>query len=79
MPSKEVLKNRIRRLRFDHDELTQQELADKVGVTRQTIVALEAGDYNPSLMLAMRIASFFGVPLEEVFELEQQRCDDESS
>lgn len=70
MSSKCILKNRIRRLRFDHGELTQEELAEKVGVTRQTIIALEAGNYNPSLILAMRIASFFSVPVETVFELE---------
>lgn len=73
MPDKYVLKNRIRRLRFDHDEMTQQELADKVGVTRQTIIALEAGNYNPSLVLAMRIAVFFGVMVEDVFELECEK------
>jgi putative transcriptional regulator len=63
------LKNSIRRLRFDRGEMTQQELADGVGVTRQTIIALEAGQYNPSLLLAMRIARFFGLTIEEVFEI----------
>lgn len=60
--------NRIRRLRFDHGEMTQQQLADKAGVTRQTILAIEAGKYAPSLPLAFRIAHAFGVPLEEVFQ-----------
>ena len=69
MPDNECLKNHIRRLRFDHDEMTQQELADKVGVTRQTIIAIEAGKYKPALVLGMRIARFFCVPVEEVFEL----------
>ncbi|MFC1906633.1 helix-turn-helix transcriptional regulator [Chloroflexota bacterium] len=60
--------NRIRRLRFDHDEMTQQELAHKVGCTRQTIVALEQGKYVPSLALAFEIARTFGVTIEEVFQ-----------
>ncbi|MBN2291107.1 MAG: helix-turn-helix transcriptional regulator [Pirellulales bacterium] len=64
------MKNRIRRLRFDHDEMTQQELAAHVGVTRQTIIALESGRYNPSLILALRIAKTFEEPVENVFELE---------
>jgi putative transcriptional regulator len=57
----------MRKLRFEHDEMTQQQLADKVGVTRQTIVAIEKGDYSPSLELAFRIALAFNVPLEAVF------------
>lgn len=59
--------NSIRRLRFDHQEMTQQQLADRVGVTRQTIIAIEAARYAPSLELAFRIARAFGRPLEEVF------------
>lgn len=62
--------NRIRRLRFDNNEMTQQELADKVGVTRQTIIALEAQSYAPSLTLAFQIARTFGVGVEEVFQYE---------
>jgi len=62
------LKNQIRRLRFEHGELTQQDLADRVGVTRQTIIALEAGKYAPSLLLAFRIARAFGVGVEGVFQ-----------
>ena len=62
-----VIKNNIRRLRFDHDEMTQQQLAEKVGVTRQTIVAIEKGNYSPSLELAFRFALVFNVPLEAVF------------
>jgi len=62
------LKNQIRRLRFDHGEMTQQQLADKAGVTRQTIIAIEAGKYAPSLPLAFRIAAAFGLPLEDVFQ-----------
>ncbi|MEH7116657.1 helix-turn-helix transcriptional regulator [Neobacillus vireti] len=64
---KNLVGNHIRRLRFDHNEMTQQQLADKVGVTRQTIVALEKGNYSPSLELAFRIAHAFNLPLEEVF------------
>ncbi|MSR21025.1 MAG: transcriptional regulator [Gemmatimonadetes bacterium] len=62
--------NQIRRLRFDHQEMTQQELADSVGVTRQTINAIELGKYSPSLEVAFRIAAVFGVPLEQVFQHE---------
>jgi len=64
----EKINNRIRRLRFDHGEMTQQELADRARVTRQTIIALEAGKYVPSLLLAFRLASAFGVRLDEVFQ-----------
>ena len=65
--SKGQINNNIRRLRFDHDEMTQKELADKAGVTRQTIVAIEKAKYSPSLELAFRIALVFDTPLEEVF------------
>jgi len=64
------IQNRIRRLRFDRDEMTQQELAEKVGCTRQTIIAVEQGKYVPSLELSFRIARVFKVPLEEVFQYE---------
>ena len=67
-----VIHNNIRKLRFDHNEMTQQELADKAGVTRQTIVAIEKGNYSPSLELAFRIALVFDAPLEEVFFAETQ-------
>lgn len=66
------LKNQIRRLRFANDEMTQQQLADKAGVTRQTIIAIEAGKYAPSLPLAFRIARAFRVPLEAVFQYEEE-------
>ncbi len=64
------IKNRIRRLRFDHNEMTQEELANLAGCTRQTIIALEQEKYVPSIELAFRIAKAFGVPLEEVFQYE---------
>jgi putative transcriptional regulator len=65
--SKRSISNNVRKLRFNQDEMTQQQLADKVGVTRQTIVAVEKGKYSPSLELAFRIARVFHTPLEEVF------------
>ncbi len=68
--SKDQLSNNIRRLRFDAGEMTQQALADKVGVTRQTIIATEQGRYAPSLPLAIKIARAFGKQVEEVFRLE---------
>ncbi|MBN2463397.1 MAG: helix-turn-helix transcriptional regulator [Dehalococcoidia bacterium] len=68
-----MVKNRIRRLRFDHDEMTQQELANRAGCTRQTIIAIEQGKYVPSVELAFRIATAFGVPLEEVFQYEEAK------
>ena len=62
-----LVTNSIRALRFAAGEMTQAELADRVGVTRQTIIAIEQGRYSPSLEMAFRIAGVFGVPLEEVF------------
>lgn len=68
--AKIVISNNIRKLRFYHEEMTQQELAKKTGVTRQTIVAIENGKYSPSLELAFRIAFVFQTKLEEVFSYE---------
>jgi len=65
-----AISNNIRKLRFYHDEMTQKELAGKVGVPRQTIVAIENAKYSPSLELAFRIAYVFDSPLEEVFTYE---------
>ena len=62
------IRNRIRRLRFDNNEMTQEDLANLAGCTRQTIIALEQGKYVPSIELAFRIAKAFGVHLEEVFQ-----------
>ena len=59
--------NRIRTLRFSAGEMTQADLADKVGVTRQTIIAIEQGRYSPSLEMAFQIARVFDVPLDDVF------------
>ena len=60
--------NDIRRLRFAHNEMTQADLADRVGVTRQTVIAIEQGRYSPSLELAFQIARVFQVPLDDVFQ-----------
>ncbi|OGO38074.1 MAG: transcriptional regulator [Chloroflexi bacterium RBG_16_57_11] len=69
---KNRIRNNIRKLRFFQDEMTQQQLAEKVGVTRQTIIAIEQEKYAPSLELAFRIARVFDVPLEEVFSYETE-------
>ena len=66
--SKSNLTNNIRKLRFENGQMTQQQLADRVGVTRQTIIATEAGKYAPSLPLAFKIARTFAVPIEQVFQ-----------
>lgn len=63
-----AIRNQIRRLRFEHEEMTQQALAERIGVTRQTVNAIELGKYSPSLEVAFRIASVFARPLEEVFQ-----------
>jgi putative transcriptional regulator len=60
--------NNIRRLRFDNDEMTQQMLANEVGVSRQTIVAIEKDKYSPSLEVAFKIAEYFNVPLNLIFQ-----------
>jgi putative transcriptional regulator len=64
----EEITNNIRRLRFEHDEMTQQQLADRIGVTRQTVNAIELGKYSPSLEVAFRIAAVFSVPIDQVFQ-----------
>lgn len=68
MAKKIVITNNIRKLRFFADEMTQQALAEKTGVSRQTIISVEAGKYSPSLELAFRIADAFHVPVGEVFD-----------
>lgn len=62
------ISNRIRALRLEHGEMTQQQLADRIGVTRQTVIAIEQNRYSPSLEAAFRIAAVFGVRLDEVFQ-----------
>ncbi len=67
-----VITNEIRTLRFHHNEMTQQELADRIGVTRQTVNAIEGNKYSPSLEVAFRIARVFGVSLEKVFQYAEE-------
>lgn len=69
---KRRIRNNIRKLRFNYNEMTQEQLAEKVGVTRQTILAIEKDKYPPSLELAFRIALVFNVPLEEVFSYTEE-------
>jgi putative transcriptional regulator len=71
-----VIRNRIRRLRFENGEMTQQELARRSGCTRQTIHAIEAAKYGPSLELAFKIAEVFGVGIEDVFQYEASSKDE---
>lgn len=66
------VRNNIRSLRFHHGEMTQEQLAEKTGVTRQTIIAIEGGKYSPSLELAFKIAHAFGVPIGEAFSYETE-------
>jgi len=70
--AKNEVRNQIRRLRFENGEMTQQKLADKTGVTRQTIIAIEAGKYAPSLPLAFKIARTFALPIEGVFQYQDE-------
>jgi putative transcriptional regulator len=71
--------SRLRRMRFEHGEMTQEDLAQRVGVTRQTIIALEADRYVPSLLLAVRLARVFGVRVEELFALDEAASGPETS
>lgn len=66
--ARSAIQNQIRRLRFDNDEMTQQALAERIGVTRQTVIAIEKGRYSPSLEVAFKMAEVFRVPLEQVFQ-----------
>ena len=67
MKKEQKLQNNLRRLRFEHDEISQQDLANAVGVTRLTIHSIETGKFNPSVSLALKIANFFNLPVEELF------------
>jgi len=71
--SKNYIQSNIRKLRFNADEMTQKDLADKVGVSRQTIVAIEKGKYSPSLELAFKIAQVFDTPIGEVFSYKPEK------
>jgi putative transcriptional regulator len=66
------LKNSVRRFRFERNEMSQAELAKALDLSRQTIVAIEAGNYNPSIFLALKLAAFFGCAMEELFYLEEK-------
>lgn len=66
------VRNNIRKLRFEHGEMTQQELANRIGVTRQTVAAIEKEKYSPSLEVAFQIAAVFDEPLESVFNYEAE-------
>ena len=79
MDKKRIITNNIRKLRFFAGEMTQLELAEKAGASRQTIVALEAGKYTPSLELAFRIADVFGVPIGDVFEYKTENGKNKNS
>jgi putative transcriptional regulator len=74
----EELRNRVRQLRFENGQMTQRQLAEEVGVTRQTIITIEANRYSPSLRLAFRIASAFGVSIEDVFQYSQSSAEPEA-
>ena len=76
---KRQVRNNIRTLRFHHNEMTQEQLAEKTGVTRQTIIAIEGAKYAPSLDLAFRIALAFGVPLGEVFSYESEEVSNQTT
>lgn len=73
MEKRQKLKNNLRRCRFNHDEISQQELANAVGVTRLTIHSIETGKFNPSVSLALKIARFFGKTVEEIFYFEEEQ------
>ncbi len=66
------LNNRLKRFRFDHDDMSQEALANAVGVTRQTILSIEHGKFVPSTLLALKIARFFGRPVEDIFFIEEE-------
>jgi putative transcriptional regulator len=73
----EELRNRVKRLRFENGQMTQRQLAQEVGVTRQTIITIEANRYSPSLRLAFRIARVFGVSVEDVFQYSESSAEGE--
>ena len=70
--AKVPITNQIRRLRFEAGEMTQSDLAERIGVTRQTVASMEKGKYSPSLEVAFKVAAVFGVPLTDVFQYEAE-------
>ncbi len=71
------MKVHLKRHRFENDSMTQQQLAEEVGVTRQTIISIERGKYKPSIELALRLARVFGVPVEAIFELDDPKKEEQ--
>ena len=69
---KPAISNNIRKLRFNHNEMTQQALAEAIGVTRQTVIAIEKGKFDPSLPLAFKAARLFGMSIEDIFQDEAE-------
>ena len=72
MEYKNVVENKLKEFRFNHHQITQEDLANALGVSRQTILAIEHGKFNPSIVLALRLARFFGITVEEIFMLREQ-------
>lgn len=72
MEYKNVLENKLKEFRFNHDQITQEDLANALGVSRQTILAIEHGKFNPSVVLALHLARFFGARVEEIFILKEE-------
>ena len=72
MEYKGLLENKLREFRFKRDQMTQEELADALCISRQTVLAIEHGKFNPSVVLALRLARFFGVRVEEIFILREE-------
>ena len=72
MEYKDALENKLKEFRFNHDQMTQEELANALGVSRQTILAIEHGKFNPSVVLALRLARFFGARVEDIFTLKEE-------
>ena len=73
MPKKVILENNLKRLRFDHGEITQDELAKQLGVSRQTIIAIEKGKFNPSVALALQMARYFDCQVEALFTIKEEK------
>jgi putative transcriptional regulator len=71
MEYKNVLENKLKEFRFNHGQITQEELANALGVSRQTILAIEHGKFNPSVVMALRLARFFGARVEDIFILKE--------
>jgi len=71
MPRKVILENSLKKLRFDHGEITQDELARQLGVSRQTIIAIEKGKFNPSVALALQMARYFECSIESIFNIKE--------